>query len=87
MSDEEHPLIANLLKYSAAPLEDREEGYTQMMLGLAMQAPATRVSIIDEIDRAAQATDDGSSLRQKAQLLTLRRRFADAHDDLKRAGR
>lgn len=86
MADEDHPFIASCLKRAVVPIADRQQGGQHITANLTLYDHDTRAAVIDGVDDAMQA-DDGASLRQKAQLLNLRRQLSDAHTALKIVGR
>jgi hypothetical protein len=86
MADEDHPSIAKAFKFAPVEFSDREEGGEQFAVNLSLYDHTTRVNILDGMAEAIGA-DDGATLRQKAQLVTMRRRFSAVHNALKVAGR
>ena len=51
-----------------------------------MNEPAARVAALAQVD-AAIGQDDGTSLRAKSQLVSLRRKLSQTHEQLLKAGR
>jgi hypothetical protein len=85
MSSAHHPFVAASIKHSDANAsqDDVTEGSIMQFVCLH---PETRSSVLGQLDSVIQA-DDGSSLRQRAQLLALSRALSDTHTTMRKAGR
>ena len=86
MSTDDHVLIENALKYSDMEGEERMAMLERVAVQVALYAPEARVQFLKELDNAIEA-GDGSTLRSKAQILSLKRSVEDSHRKLRLAGR
>jgi hypothetical protein len=86
MSTEDHPLIKMARQYEP-DLQDagRDQLLERMSLEMVAYNPQQRVAVIDQIEK--QLLDDEGSLRERAQLLTLRRALSDTHQKMLQAKR
>jgi hypothetical protein len=83
---EEHPFIAAAKKYSDEPDLDSAATTERAVTDFICMHPATRMDVLGQLDLVMQA-DDGTSLRQKAKLLSLSRALSDTHFTLRKVGR
>src|SRR5262245_18576596 len=85
MTAETHPLLQDMMKRADEVIPDRPALYSAVEFELAKMSPEARMAALAGID-AAIAADEGN-LREKSQLLSLRRRMVDTDQTLRRAKR
>lgn len=77
MPNDDHPILKAARNHAPDLPEDRGALYEAAAVNSAMLQPQERVVLIEQIERELQG--DEGSLRERAQLLALRRRVTDAH--------
>jgi hypothetical protein len=88
MSDDTHPAIrhcASLDGHSEKEDIDHDGFATYQQLKFVVSPPAHRMDALNQID--AQISQNSGTLRQKSELVDLRRRLSRTHESLLKAGR
>jgi hypothetical protein len=89
MSRDPHPAIkhqAQLDGWSQHGDFDRDAFTAYHNFSMVLHGPENRIRALNQIDQQISA-DDGSSLRQKSDLVRLRRELSKTHEALLKAGR
>jgi hypothetical protein len=89
MSNDPHPVIrraANMEGWSEGADIDHDAFAALNQVKLAMHGPQARMQALETIDQQIGA-DDGTTLRSKSQLVSLRRKLSYTHERLLKAGR
>ena len=79
MSTDEHPLLKATAPFadSEAPISDRPHYYAQAVAESTRYSPEQRMRILQNLERTM--LEDKGPLRERAQLLSLKRESEDAH--------
>ncbi len=80
-----HPFLQKNLAHAIGP-ENVDRHRELSLAGFLRLGHLARIELLNQLDSALDA-DDGTSLRKKAQLLSLGRQLRDVHHNLRATGR